>query len=294
MELVINNISKNYGSKKAVNNMSLTMTPGIYGILGPNGAGKSTLMKLLTDSITLSEGEILYNEVSISKMGEKYREVLGYMPQQQGMYGNFTLRRFLYYMGVLKGISKSSLKSEIEHVAKKVNLQEVLDKKLKTFSGGMKQRALIAQAIIGNPQILIFDEPTAGLDPMEWIRIRNLIAEIALERIVLIATHVVSDIEFIAKEIILISNGKIMQHQSPAQLLKSMNDKVYEVGVEENEISKLQELYKVGNVKKDENNQIWLRIISDTKPEMDKVVKVAPTLEDVYLYWFEQKEGEVC
>lgn len=262
----------------------------------------------------------MYNGISISKMGEKYREVLGYMPQQQGMYGNFTLRRFLQYMAVLKGIPKKVIKNEVESVAKKVNLQNVLDKKLKTFSGGMKQRALIAQAILGNPGILIFDEPTAGLDPMERIRIRNLIAEIALERIVLIATHVVSDIEFIAKEIILIKSGEILEHKSPAELLSMMNGKVYEVCVNESDIEWMQENYKIGNVRKDENNKIWLRVISDTVPKIcgeedsikdksedigngydgmkishrNNIVKAAPTLEDVYLYWFEKKEDDVC
>lgn len=218
--LEIKNIYKTYGEKVALNHISIELEDGVYGLLGPNGAGKSTLMNIITDNLSMDEGEILYNGNNVAKLGKEFLKRIGFAPQQQGLYDEFTGRRFLSYMGTLKGISKDSLNSEIERVSKAVNLFNELDKKMGAYSGGMKQRILIAQAIMGSPKILIMDEPTAGLDPKERVRIRELLAEISSDKIILVATHVVSDIQSIAKEIIMIKKGNIIEKGTPKDLIK--------------------------------------------------------------------------
>ena len=217
--LVAENLSKSYKGKKALTSISFTLENGVYALLGPNGAGKSTLMNLLTDNLTADSGKILWNGQPISRLGRNYRKVLGYMPQQQGLYHEFTGRRFLAYVAALKGLPKKTVSHEIERVSRLVNLGDELDKLLGAYSGGMKQRILIAQAIMGNPELLIFDEPTAGLDPYERVRTRNLFAELGKERIVLIATHVVSDIETIANQIMLLKKGSLAAHNTPQNLI---------------------------------------------------------------------------
>ena len=197
--LEIINLSKTYGTKKALDNINFKLENGIYGLLGPNGAGKSTLMNIITENLSADQGKILWNGQENTKLGVKYREILGYMPQQQGLYNGFTGKRFLNYIAVLKDIPKEKIQEDILKVAKKVNLQDDLNTKIGMYSGGMKQRLLIASCIIGNPQLLIFDEPTAGLDPKERVRVKNLLKELAEDKIIIIATHIVPDIENIAK-----------------------------------------------------------------------------------------------
>ncbi len=236
-------VTKRYGKIRALDHVSLTFVPGVYGLLGPNGAGKSTLMKIITDSIRASSGEVLFCEREIRQWKRLYRAALGYMPQQQGIYEEFTARRFLTYMALLKDIPKPEIEKEIERVLELVHLSQVADQKLGTFSGGMKQRILIAQAVLGDPKILILDEPTAGLDPKERIRIRNMISRIAMNRIVIIATHVVSDIEFIAKKIVLMKKGEVLGCQPPAKWLEELQGKVYEIAVSEQKVESLTESY---------------------------------------------------
>ncbi len=293
MELRIENLTKAYGKKVALNDFSATLSNGIYGLLGPNGAGKSTMMKIITENLSADKGQILVDGVPSNEMGTAYRTLLGYMPQQQGMYPHFTARRFLYYIAGLKGMSKAESAEEIERVAAMVNMTEHLDKRLGTYSGGMKQRILIAQAVLGSPKILILDEPTAGLDPKERIRIRNLISQISLDRIVILATHVVSDVEYIAKEIIMLKNGELVSQLRPSALLQQMKGKVFEICVPEDKVETVQQYYLVGNIRKDEQEKIWIRVIGDEIPEWPEMQEVMPTLEDVYLYTFEDKEGLV-
>lgn len=281
--LEMSNLNKSYGETHALRNFSYEMTPGVYGLLGPNGAGKSTLMNLLTDNLLPDKGTIQYNGESIRELGVDYLKLLGYMPQQQGVYEAFTTNRFLYYMASLKGITKKEADEQIPRLLELVNLKSHGNDRLGGFSGGMKQRILIAQALLGNPKILILDEPTAGLDPRERIRIRNLISEISFDKIVLIATHVVSDIEYIAKEILLLEKGEIVDSGTPESLTKKMIGHVFEVKAQSEELSHISKKYKVCNVTKGEEH-LYLRIVSDQKPTEYECEDVRPTLEDVYLY----------
>lgn len=284
MVLEISKLTKNYGEKQALKEFSCTLTEGIYGLLGPNGAGKSTLMNILVDSIERTSGEILYEGADIVKLGKDYRNLIGYMPQQQGVYDNFSATDFLGYMASLKGIKKADAKKRIEEVLKFVNLYEVRHKKLKSFSGGMKQRALIAQAILNNPKILILDEPTAGLDPKERIRIRNLISRISFDKIVIIATHVVSDIEFIAKEVLILDGGVLKKKDTPENLLKEIDGIVYEAKVSMEQVENIMNKYVVTTLSK-ETDYVKIRFLCEGNPNIDAEI-VSPTLEDLYLYMF--------
>lgn len=206
--------------KVALNKVSFTLTPGIYGILGPNGAGKSTLISIVTGGLIPDKGKVLWQGKSILRLRRKYRRILGYMPQQQGLYDSFTGRQFLYYMAALKEVPGKNATKEILCAAQTVNLTQELDKKLAAYSGGMKQRLLLAAALLGDPQFLVLDEPTAGLDPQERVRLRNFLAKLAENRIILLATHVVSDVENIAKEILLLRHGELLAQDTPANLIK--------------------------------------------------------------------------
>lgn len=283
MILKLEELTKIYKDTTALDNITFSFTSGIYGLLGPNGAGKSTMMNLITDNLKPTRGRVLLDDCSIEKMGKEYRKLLGYMPQQQNIYPELTLRRFLYFMAALKGLKKDEAEKEIDGYVQMVKLEEVLGKKLGTFSGGMKQRALIAQALIGNPGILILDEPTAGLDPKERIRIRNLISEVARDKIVIIATHVVADIEFIAKEIIMLNRGSILRSGSPAMLLGELDGKVWNIFLPDEELEEVNAKYKVSNIARD-GEGVVARIIAESYDGRWKKEAVCPNLEDLYLY----------
>nr|MBQ6241761.1 ATP-binding cassette domain-containing protein [Lachnospiraceae bacterium] len=220
MELVIRDLTKRYGEKLALDSFSYSFTPGIYGILGANGAGKTTLMNLITDNVKRDQGEILLDGKEILTLGAAYRALLGYMPQQQGMYPDFSAREFLLYMAELKGLQRKQAAEQIGELLHVTGLSDVAHKRLGGFSGGMKQRALLCQALLGDPKILILDEPSAGLDPKERLRIRQYIAELAQDRIVFLTTHIVSDIESIAKDVLLMKAGRVLTHGAPEKLLR--------------------------------------------------------------------------
>lgn len=222
MELALKGITKQYGSKRALDDFSYSFEEGVYGLLGPNGAGKSTLMKIITQSVKPTGGEITLDGDDIFKQKEEYRKRIGYMPQQQTIYPFYTGRQFLNYMGLLKGEDRKSLDDKIQFYLEKVNLISVADKKIGTYSGGMKQRLLIAQTFLGDPDIMVFDEPTAGLDPKERIHVRNLIHDNSAGKIIIVATHVVQDIESIADCIVLQKEGKVAEADAPDKLVEKM------------------------------------------------------------------------
>ena len=288
MELHIREIWKSYdgGKNFAVKGIREILTPGVYGLLGPNGAGKSTLMNLLTQNIRPDKGEILWNGKNVGKMGNRYRSLLGYMPQQQNLYEDFSGDEFLFYIAALKGMNKQLAKKRIGELISVVNLQEARFKKLKTYSGGMRQRILIVQALLNNPDLLILDEPTAGLDPEERIRLRNFISEIADARIVLFATHVISDISFIADHIFLLRKGEIIKKGQPRELLRSLNGKVFEGTVNERQLQLLKEKkLLIADLRYGEAG-IRVRVICDEAlPEEYLWEGAVPELEDVYLYY---------
>ncbi len=287
MELVLEDICKCYTrkGKNAVDHFTYTFSNGIYGLLGPNGTGKTTLMHMITQNLQPDSGQILLDGKEIGGMGAEYRSMIGFVPQQQKLYDNFTGESFLWYMAALKGLGKKQAGEEIEQAMGVVNLKEERYKKLKNYSGGMKQRILIAQALLGDPRILILDEPTAGLDPKERIRLRNFISDISGDRIVLLATHIVSDVENIAKEVLIMKEGKILKSGGSIDILKEMENKVFEVIVTQEEKKKYEESgVKIANIQLTGRGTL-LRIVSDEAPADGKVSAVTPCLEDVYLYY---------
>lgn len=305
MKLEIRNLKKTYGTVQALKGISYTFTPGVYGILGANGAGKSTMINLITDNVSrdkVNGGSILYDEnndeTDILKLGKLFRARVGYMPQQQGFYEDFSPKAFLKYMAEIKGVKKlktvdengneivKTVNQQIDELLEVVNLTNVAYKKIGGFSGGMKQRVLLAQALLGDPKILILDEPTAGLDPKERISIRNYIAELSKDKIILFATHVVSDIECIADKVLLLKSGEIIATGTPVELIESMAGKVGEITCTLDEVGELQKEYKIGNIRQ-RNNGLALRVVGDKLPEEAVKVEDNIDLEDVYLYYFE-------
>ena len=295
MELQLEHLSKTYGTVQALKDISYTFKPGIYGILGANGAGKSTMINLITDNVARDKGSaggsILYDGQDILKLGSRFRGIIGYMPQQQGFYEDFSPKAFLRYMAEIKGIkgkneNGQTVKEQIDELIEVVNLTGVAYKKIGGFSGGMKQRVLLAQALLGDPDILILDEPTAGLDPKERIAIRNYIAELSRNKIILFATHVVSDIECIADYVLLLKKGEIIAMGTPVELIEKMHGKVAEITCTLDEVGKLQEKYHIGNIRQRKNG-IALRLVGDELPDEAVMVDENIDLEDVYLYYFE-------
>lgn len=305
MILEFQNIKKSYGSTLALKDFSAKLEEGIYALLGPNGSGKTTLMNILTGNLRADDGIITFasdNEApkNILSMGKEFRKFLGFMPQHPGMYPNFTLVDFLWYIAALKSVGsdlprkeRNALISEqIESALNAVELDDVADHKIGSLSGGMKQRLALAQAVLGDSKILVLDEPTAGLDPKQRISIRNYIARIALKKIVIIATHVVSDVEFIAKEIILLKKGEIIKMEPAQKLLHEIESKVWEVCASEDEILPLQKAFAVTSIAKSENEagKVLLRVLSETKPLPD-AKSLSPVLEDYYLLTFGNNLG---
>ena len=286
--LEIKNLTKKYGDFTAVNQINLTLDTGVYGILGANGAGKSTFLNLITDNIKRTAGEILYDGRDILTMGAAYRKKVGYTPQLQGMYEEFTAGQFLRYIGALKGMKHKACNEQTRDLLALVGLDKHAHQKLGTFSGGMRQRILLAAAMLDDPEILILDEPTAGLDPEERIRLRNHIAELSKNRIVLLATHVVSDIECVAEKVILMKKGEVLRFASPTDLMEEISGKVREFYGTFEEVNALKETYGKGQVLRRSTGFV-LRVAQDNLPENFKQVDDI-TLEDVYLFYAEGRQ----
>lgn len=283
MKLVFEHTSKLYGDTVALEPMDLTLTCGVYGLLGPNGAGKTTFMRIMTDLLAPSTGRVLLDGQDISILGGEYRKRLGYLPQDFGVYPNFTAEQFLLYIGRLKGLSKFEAKRQTDELLSLVGLEEKRRKKLNGFSGGQRQRVGIAQALLGDPDILVMDEPTAGLDPEERIRFRGIISSLSQQKLVLLSTHIVSDLDAVANEVILLKKGTMLDVKKPSELLKQLDGIVWTVTVPANEEAELVSTYSCSNIMHQEGNSV-LRLISDKKPHSN-AVPMTPNMEDMYLYY---------
>lgn len=285
MELIIDRLTKHYGSHIGVDRLSLILEPGVYGLLGPNGSGKTTLMRMLCSILKPTSGSIRFDDMDVTTEG--YRNILGYLPQDFGYYPNFTGRRFLMYMAALKGLNSSLAKAKIRELLRLVHLEDVADQKIKTYSGGMKQRLGIAQALLNNPKVLILDEPTAGLDPKERVRFRNLISDLGTDRIILLSTHIVSDIEYIAGTILLLRKGELLHQGNQDTILDPIKDKVFECRIDKNQLDSLLPQLSLINIRHDKNS-IYIRYAASS-PLLEDAVVVTPTLEDLYLYYFNEE-----
>lgn len=287
-ELKLMDVWKRYKDKDAVREVDYTFTNGVYGLLGENGAGKTTLMRLICGVMQPTEGKICCDNLEISGMGAEYRKLLGYLPQDFGFYPDFTAERFLRYMAALKALPKDDAEKRIEELLTMVELKNVRRKKLKTFSGGMLRRIGIAQTLLNNPEILVLDEPTAGLDPKERVRFRNIISSLGKDRIVLLSTHIVSDIEYIADRILIMKNGEIIQEGTEQEITQRVDGCVWKYVVSEREAECLNNRCIVSNIRRN-GEKVELRIISNQQPAAG-AVSVESTLEDAYLYHIQTAE----
>lgn len=285
MELKTIRLTKKFGSKTAVEDLNITLSNGIYGLLGANGAGKTTLLRLLCGIQNPTSGKILLNGKNIVGLGEKYRGLLGYLPQHFAYYPDFTGLEFLLYVAALKGLGEKTAERKAKEMLEAVGLSTESMHKIKTFSGGMKQRLGIAQAMLNDPHILILDEPTAGLDPKERIRFRNLISAFSKERIVILSTHIVSDVEFIAEEIIMMKSGQILHFGKLHEITSEIDGQVWECIVPTSYAERYAVSYNTSNLRNINEKQTILRIIADCPP-IESAVSVQPNLEDLYLYYF--------
>lgn len=291
MHLETKALTKSYGKIKALDDVSISFDSGIYGILGANGAGKSTLINLLIDNLRPDSGEVICDGQNIAALGADYRSRLGYVPQQNTLYDAYTAERFLWYIASLKGLSRRQAKVKVDEVLEIVNLKDFARQKLGGFSGGMKRRVMIAQALLNDPELLIMDEPTAGLDPKERIEIRNFISRISFKKTVLLATHIVQDIEVIAREVVLMKKGQILCKKEPNEVIREIAGHVFEATVEVDELDSLQQRYKLGNIIKTDD-RVLVRLVADEAPCIHGVQQAThPMLEDVYLYYLEEREA---
>lgn len=281
-ELTLDHITKHFKNKIAVDNVSLTLREGVYGFLGANGAGKTTLLRMVCGVLKPTAGEIRCNDMEIGRLDGDYRYLLGYLPQDFGYYPDFTAKRYLEYLAACKAVPKDLAKEKVREMLSLTGLAGDQHSKIRTFSGGMLRRLGIAQALLNDPEILILDEPTAGLDPKERIRFRNIISSLSKGRIIIMSTHIVSDVEFIADQILLMKQGRIIQQGTVAEITESAAGKVWEYLANPEEAIRLNEIFAVSNLK-NEGETVRLRLVSDTCP-CEGAVLVSPSLEDVYLY----------
>ena len=285
--LAIKNVGKNYGEFCALKNINMDFENGVYGLLAPNGAGKTTLIKMIATLNFPTSGEILYNGENIQNLDEEYRDIIGYLPQDFGYYKSYSPIKFLSYISALKGIDKNKTDEKIQEILNLVGLEEVGNKKMRKFSGGMIQRVGIAQALLNDPKILILDEPTAGLDPKERVRFRNLLSELSRDRIIIVSTHIVSDIEFISNEIVMIKDKELLYKDTIDNICEKLHGKVFETEIENNEIIDFRKNY-LSLSEKQEHGKVKVRFISE-KPYDKTWNLVYPSLEDVFLYEYQDE-----
>lgn len=287
MELNIEHVSKRFKDLTAVDDISLHITPGVWGLLGANGAGKTTLMRMIAGIMEPDSGKILYDGISINDLKESYREVFGYLPQEFGFYPEFTVKDYLEYVSVLKGLTPKDGKRKINELLEQLTLSHVKNKKIIKLSGGMKRRVGIAQALLNDPEILILDEPTSGLDPGERVRFRNLLSEFAHDRIVLISTHIVPDVEYIATQNAVMKGGKLLAKGTTEELVKLVDGKVWSTRIPMNRLQEYEQKLQIVNIRNEENGQISIRYLAK-QPYTDDSRPVLPHLEDLYLWLFPQ------
>ena len=292
MKLEIRHVTKRYRDKMAAADVSLTLTAGVWGLLGANGAGKTTLMRMLAGILRPTEGQILCDGVEIGALGAAYREKLGYLPQEFGFYPEFTVQDYLEYMAALKGLPRTEAARQIDALLERVSLTEVRRKKIIKLSGGMKRRVGIAQALLNDPEILILDEPTAGLDPGERVRFRNLLSEFAQERIVLISTHIVSDVEYIAAENAVMKDGKIIAVDTTEGLVQQIEGKVWQGSAPAEELPRWEHCLQVVNLRNETDGTVALRYLAEA-PQLPGSIPARPKLEDLYLWLFPEETEAV-
>ena len=291
MELSVNNLTKVYGKKVAVDGLNFTLGGGVYGLLGPNGSGKTTLMRMITGILEPTSGSVTLNGTPIEKLGETFRDMLGYLPQEFGFYRGFTALDTLRYIAALKGLDRKQTERRVEELLDTVGLAADAKRRVSGFSGGMRRRLGIAQALLNDPEILILDEPTSGLDPQERVRFRNMISEIAASRLVLLSTHIVSDIEYIAGHVLLMKEGRMLRMAAPQDIVQEARGRVWTVHAKPEDLGELKRRHLIGNIRNVDGG-VELRVVGDAAPELPGVTTAEPGLEDVYLYHFRQASGE--
>ena len=291
MELCMEHISKRFQDMTAVDDISLRLTPGVWGLLGANGAGKTTLMRMLAGIMQPTSGQITYDGIPISTLGQRYRDIFGYLPQEFGFYPEYTVQDYLEYVAVLKGLTAADSKRKIAELLDRLTLTQVRRKKIAKLSGGMKRRVGIAQALLNEPEVLILDEPTSGLDPGERVRFRNLLSEFAQDRIVLISTHIVSDVEYIATRNAVMKGGKLLACGTTEELVKLVEGKVWTATIQASALGEYERRLPIVNLRNEENGDISIRYLAE-EPSASNSAAVAPRLEDLYLWLFPQETPE--
>lgn len=288
MELSVDRLTKHYGSKIAVDCVSVALKPGIYGLLGENGAGKTTLMRMIAGIMKPDAGEILYDGIPISSLKESYRDIFGYLPQEFGFYPEFTVKDYLEYVAVLKGLTTKGSRQKIDELLEQLTLTKVRNKKIAKLSGGMKRRVGIAQALLNEPEVLILDEPTSGLDPGERVRFRKLLSEFAHDRIVLISTHIVPDVEYIATENAVMKRGELLAVGTTEELVRLVENKVWSAEIPMKRLPEYERKLQIANIRNESDGWISIRYLAK-EPAVDGSVPAAPHLEDLYLWLFPQE-----